>query len=141
VTERSETRPATEVPLATAAAPADGSPEPPVAEPPVVPGATPLRGRLRRWGWVIAGLAIVALVVVVLAPLASPDPDGLESVAKQQGFIDAAQTTGGFLAGYEVPGLGGSLGTIVAGLLGVGVVFLAMLALGRLLRRRDASRR
>ena len=41
-----------------------------------------------RW---VAGLAIAALVVVVLAPLASPDPDGLERVAEDTGFIATAQ--------------------------------------------------
>ncbi|MFN2419307.1 MAG: PDGLE domain-containing protein, partial [Candidatus Limnocylindria bacterium] len=39
----------------------------------------PRRG-LPRWWW-LAGLAVAALVVVILAPLASGDPDGLERVA------------------------------------------------------------
>ena len=35
---------------------------------------------LRRYWWLV-GLGIAAIVVIVLAPLASSDPDGLESVA------------------------------------------------------------
>ena len=49
-----------------------------------------VRARLGRWWWV-AGLAIAALVVIVLAPLASPDPDGLERVAEDQGFLERAR--------------------------------------------------
>ena len=119
---------------AAVAAPEGGAPE-------GVGAPLTRRSQLRRWGWLVAGLAIAVLLVIVLAPLASPDPDGLESIAKQQGFVEAARTSAGFLAGYEIPGLGGSTGTIVAGLVGVGVVLLAMLGLGRLLRRRDAARR
>jgi hypothetical protein len=126
--------PATGAPRADAAMPAD------VADPGAVAPATaaaPPRGRLRRWGWVIAGIAIVVLIVVVLAPLASPDPDGLESVAKQQGWLGAAQNAvHGLLPGYSVPGLDGAAGTIVSGLVGVAIVLLAIFGLGWLLRRR-----
>jgi hypothetical protein len=41
-------------------------------------------------GWVIAGV-VISLVVVLLSPLASGDPDGLERVAIDMGFIDAGQ--------------------------------------------------
>ncbi len=59
-----------------------------VSEPEGTPDATPDgtgkgagRGRLGRWWWAV-GLAIAAVVVVILAPLASSDPDGLERVAE-----------------------------------------------------------
>ena len=39
------------------------------------------------------GIAIAALVVIVLAPLASPDPDGLERVAEDKGFLDRPRTS------------------------------------------------
>ena len=42
---------------------------------------------IRRYWW-LAGLALAALVVVVLAPLASSDPDGLERVAIDAGFAE-----------------------------------------------------
>jgi hypothetical protein len=91
---------------------------------------------IRRWWW-LAGLGIAALVVIVLAPLASPDPDGLERVAEDEGFLAAAQdAVYQILPDYTVPGLDGSTTTIVAGLLGVAIVFGLMWALGTLLARR-----
>lgn len=91
---------------------------------------------IRRWWW-LAGLGIAALVVIVLTPLASSDPDGLERVAEDQGFLAAAQdAVYRILPDYSVPGLDGSTTTIVAGLLGVAIVFGIMWALGTLLARR-----
>lgn len=92
----------------------------------------------RRW-W-IAGLIAAALVVVLLAPLASPDPDGLESVAGQQGWLETAQDAiYSMLPDYTVPGLDGSAGTIVSGLIGVAMVFGIAWLLGRLVARRRGS--
>jgi hypothetical protein len=89
----------------------------------------------RHW-WLI-GLAIAALVVIVLAPLASSDPDGLERVAEDQGFLEAARDAAySILPDYTVPGIDGNLSTILAGLIGVGIVFALMVGLGRLLARR-----
>jgi hypothetical protein len=95
---------------------------------------------LRRFWWV-AGLGIAALVVVILAPLASADPDGLDSFAQKQGFEAAAQEPAlKVIPDYTVPGLGGSVSTIVAGLIGVAIVFVLVWGLGRLLARRRATR-
>jgi ABC-type Fe3+ transport system permease subunit len=92
----------------------------------------------RRW-W-IAGLAIAALVVVVFAPLASSDPDGLERVATDNGFISQAQNViSGLLGGYEIPGVtNATASTILSGLLGVAIVVGIMVLLGRVLARRRA---
>lgn len=118
--------------------PAELAPASPAADVPVPPGRM---GLLRRWGWLVVGLLIVTAIVVVLAPLASPDPDGLEAVAGQQGWLAAAQdAVYGLLPGYTIPGLEGSASTVVSGLVGVGIVFLAMLGLGWMLRRRRAPR-
>jgi hypothetical protein len=96
-------------------------------------------GPRRRWWWLV-GLGIAAVVVIVLAPLASPDPDGLESVAGSQGWLDGALgPLYEIIPDYTVPGLDGSLSTIVAGLIGIGIVFLAMVSLGWLLRRRRSA--
>ena len=85
----------------------------------------------------MVGLAIAALVVIVLAPLASPDPDGLERVAQDNGFLGNAQTGPySIIPDYTVPGVGGNLSTILAGLIGVLVVFGLMVLLGRVLARR-----
>jgi hypothetical protein len=97
------------------------------------------RGRLGRWWWIV-GLAIAAVVVIVLAPLASPDPDGLESVAGEQGWLDhALDPVYSIIPDYTVPGLDGSLSTVAAGLIGVAIVFLAMVGLGWILRRRRSA--
>lgn len=100
------------------------------------PGSDRPKGRVGRWWWVI-GLAIAALVVIVLAPLASSDPDGLERAADDLGFIGAArEAIYSIIPDYTVPGIDGNLSTIVAGLIGVGIVFGLMIVLGRLLARR-----
>lgn len=97
----------------------------------------PRRG-LGRWWWAI-GLAIAALVVIVLAPLASSDPDGLERVAEDHGFIGNAQAAlYSIIPDYAVPGLDGNLSTVLAGLIGVLVVFGLLWLLGRVLARRRA---
>ena len=96
----------------------------------------PNRGRLARYWWLI-GLAIAALIVVVLAPLASSDPDGLERVAGDQGFLgNAREALFSILPDYTIPGLDGNVSRVVAGLIGVALVFGIMLLVGRLLARR-----
>ena len=95
---------------------------------------------LRRYWWVV-GLGIAAAIVIVLAPLASPDPDGLEAVAGEHGFLaNAYDALYSIVPDYSFPGVDDPvISTILAGLLGVAIVFLAMVGLGRLLRRRRAA--
>lgn len=89
----------------------------------------------RRW-WVV-GLAVAAVVVIVLAPLASSDPDGLERVAGDLGFLEQArEAVYSIIPDYTVPGIDGDLSTIIAGLIGVVLVFAVMVVVGRLLARR-----
>lgn len=96
-------------------------------------------GLLARFWWV-AGLLIAAVIVVVLAPLASPDPDGLESVAQTYGFLAAARDAPyKLIPDYAIPGLEGNVSTILAGLIGVGIVFSLVMLLGRMLARRRRS--
>ena len=94
---------------------------------------------MRSRAWWLVGLAIAVLVVIVLAPLASSDPDGLERVAEDSGFLATAEDAPySVLPDYTVPGVeDGTLTTILAGLVGVAVVFLIMWALGALLARRS----
>lgn len=101
--------------------------------------STSSRGRLGRWWWV-AGIAIAALVVVILAPLASSDPDGLERVAEDTGFIEQAENVfAGLLGDYAIPGLDDPwMSTVLSGLLGVAIVVTVMLVLGRVVARRKA---
>jgi cobalt/nickel transport system permease protein len=95
-------------------------------------------GRGRR-GWWIVGLAAAVAVVVLAAIWASADPDGLERIAEDLGFIDAGREPGfEILPDYTVPGLDGALSTVVAGVIGVVIILGLMLLLGRLLARRRA---
>jgi hypothetical protein len=97
-------------------------------------------GRLGRWWWV-AGLAIAAAVVVILAPLASPDPDGLERVAEDQGFLERARDAiYNIFPDYTLPFIDDPvISTIAAGFVGIALVFGAMWLLGRLLARRSRT--
>jgi PDGLE domain len=96
---------------------------------------TPRRRRSRYW-WLV-GLAIAALVVIVLAPLASPDPDGLQRVAEDNGFLQAARNAlYSIIPHYSVPGVQGNFSTILGGLIGIVVVFALMVVVGRILVRR-----
>lgn len=100
----------------------------------------PAMATVRRFWWVV-GLAIAGLVVIVLAPLASSDPDGLEAVAEDTGFLGSAQDAiYSILPDYSIPGLDDPvISTIASGLIGIAIVVLAMYALGRWLRRRHAA--
>lgn len=90
-------------------------------------------------GFVLSGLAAALVLVLVVAPMASPDPDGLEFVAVDSGFASAAEDhpIGGPLADYGVAGLESErTGTVVAGAIGVGVTFLVGFGLIALIRGR-----
>ncbi|RME80859.1 MAG: hypothetical protein D6775_15135 [Caldilineae bacterium] len=88
--------------------------------------------------WV--GVALAAtLLVVFLTPLASANPDGLERVARDLGFVDAARPSPlRLLANYRIPLLADSaLATIAAALVGLVAVSGTVLLLLVLLRRFD----
>jgi cobalt/nickel transport system permease protein len=97
------------------------------------------RNRLSRTAWMVVALAVTALVVVAAAIWASEDPDGLERVAEDLGFIDAGAEPGyEILPDYTLPGMEGVASTVVAALIGVVIVLVLMVVLGRLLARRRA---
>lgn len=82
-------------------------------------------------GWVWAG-GLITLAVVLLSPLASADPDGLNRVAMDLGFIANAQSGSGPLAGYTVPFFAfASLSKIAAGVIGVLIVGAIIMLIGR----------
>ena len=82
-------------------------------------------------GWVVAGI-LIALVVVLLSPFASANPDGLNRVAMNLGFIHTAQTRIGPLAGYTVPFFQSlSASKIAAGAIGLSVVGVVIVLLGQ----------
>ncbi|MHB0858179.1 MAG: PDGLE domain-containing protein [Anaerolineae bacterium] len=90
--------------------------------------------------WWIVGLAL-ALLVAVLSPLASSHPDGLERVAEDQGFGGAALDPWyEVIPDYVFPGVADErLATILAGVVGVVVLFVVMWGVGRLMARRQSA--
>lgn len=111
---------------------------------PTTPTSTdpPTRGRrlVARYWW-LGGLAIAGIVAALAAAFASSDPDGLTRVAIDQGF-EKASTQPGFsvIPGYVFPGLDGTAAAIVAGIVGIAIVFTIMLLVGRALARRRKSK-
>jgi cobalt/nickel transport system permease protein len=91
-------------------------------------------------GWVIVG-ALIALAVVFISPFASANPDGLERVAIDLGFIATAQDSSyNLLPDYTIPLLGESgISTILAGLVGAGIVALIAVGLVKLLRPKPVN--
>jgi cobalt/nickel transport system permease protein len=88
----------------------------------------------------VAGL-LIAIALAVASPLASANPDGLEFVAEEQGFADKAQASSlQIIPDYVMPGIADErVATIVAGILGVIVVFFAAIAVAYLRRNRTTS--
>lgn len=85
-------------------------------------------------GWILAG-SLISLAVVVLSPLASAHPDGLERVALDLGFMDLGQDAPyQILPDYTLPFLGEtSSSTILAGIIGAVLVGIIIIALSRTL--------
>jgi cobalt/nickel transport system permease protein len=90
--------------------------------------------------WAAVGL-VIALAVTLLAPMASPHPDGLERVAEDQGFIEAAQDAPyEIIPDYVLPGISNeALATIAAGV--VGTLIAAGIAFGVARLRRQVAHR
>jgi cobalt/nickel transport system permease protein len=89
-------------------------------------------------GWIVAGI-IVSLLAVLVSPLASGDPDGLERVAENVGFLERGMSAPyEILPDYTIPFLGETaLSTILAGIVGALVVFGLLFLVGRSLRARQ----
>jgi hypothetical protein len=95
--------------------------------------------------FVVAGI-LVATGLLLLSPLASSEPDGLEKVASENGFAESAEghaLQDGPLAGYSVKGINDERwSNALSGLIGMLITFgvgLAVFALLRATRRRPGS--
>jgi cobalt/nickel transport system permease protein len=88
-------------------------------------------------GWIYAGV-IISLLAVLLSPFASADPDGLERVAKDIGFLSQGQSSPfQILPGYTIPFLGDTgLSTIISGTVGALVALGLVILAGNLLRKK-----
>jgi hypothetical protein len=97
----------------------------------------------RRNGFLLAGLVVALLLAGLVSGVASSDPDGLERVAEDTGFAEAAEDH--HLAGSPLAEYGFSpvenerLGTGLAGVIGVGLTFALGLGLFALVRRRGGE--
>ncbi len=91
---------------------------------------------LKKYWWVV-GL-LLALVVTLFSPLASPHPDGLERVAEDKGFLDRAREAYyHIIPDYVFPGIANEkAATIVAGIVGTLLVFGVVYVAAWLVRRR-----
>jgi cobalt/nickel transport system permease protein len=91
------------------------------------------------WVW-LTGL-FIALVLAIVSPLASLHPDGLEWVAEQNGFLDAAQSPSfKIIPEYAIPGIPNkALATILAGISGVLLVLGVTLVVAIYRRSRNSK--
>jgi hypothetical protein len=93
-------------------------------------------------GLLVVGIGI-ALLITLFSPLASSEPDGLEKVAENEGFIaEAEDAPYEVIADYVLPWVDNEdLGTILGGMIGVLVVAaIALTAAFVLWRVRGAQR-
>ena len=89
---------------------------------------------------IIIGLLAALFLAFFFSPFASTWPDGLEKVAKDQGFSDRAEVTptvASPIPDYICPGIkDGRMATALAGALGVLLVFAAGYATAALLKKK-----
>ncbi|MCF7860710.1 PDGLE domain-containing protein [Candidatus Woesearchaeota archaeon] len=81
-------------------------------------------------------LALSILIVVILLPVASEHPDGLEKVAGMLGFEDSAQEiySSAPMPDYDILEQGSYTSVLTAGLIGIAITMTAALIVGRLLK-------
>ncbi len=87
---------------------------------------------------VLIGGSFITLLLVAASPYASANPDGLEWVAEQKGFIDTAQSSlFNIIPDYVMPGIQNeALATISAGVIGAVIVVGVMYMVGAARRKR-----
>lgn len=109
------------------------------------PAGSPDHGKsfLQRYWWVIVGLIVAGAVVLLLAPAASDNPDGLDRVSEDQEFAHKSKDAPyEILPDYTIPGIDNEWVTVVlAGLVGVGIVFVVPMGIGFVLRQTRKAQR
>lgn len=99
--------------------------------------------KLRHYlGLLVVGIGI-ALLITLFSPFASSEPDGLEKVAENEGFITQAEDAPyEVIADYVLPWVDNEdLATMLAGIIGVLVVTAVALAAAFVLWRLRGARR
>ncbi|RJP29866.1 MAG: hypothetical protein C4536_11240 [Actinobacteria bacterium] len=107
----------------------------------------------------LAGLAVAVALALIISPWASSSPDGLEKVAEDKGFLEAAEETepvweSSPIPDYAVPGLTAEavdeetgeavdeptkLATALAGLIGTVGIFLIAWGLALVLKKKGGE--
>jgi cobalt/nickel transport system permease protein len=89
---------------------------------------------------ILVGGSLIAVLLAVLSPLASSNPDGLEWVAEQQGFLESGKAAlFNLVPDYSMPGISNpALATIVAGVVGVIIVFAVAYGIARAEKQTNA---
>lgn len=84
---------------------------------------------------------MVTLVLIIVSPLASSRPDGLEWVAMQSGFMERArEPLYQIIPDYLIPGISNeAFATILAGILGASIVFIIGVVMAITRRNRQSS--
>ncbi|MBF0485052.1 MAG: energy-coupling factor ABC transporter permease [Candidatus Omnitrophica bacterium] len=95
--------------------------------------------RNRRSGLTAVASFGVAAMAAMLSPFASKFPDGLEFVSKQMAFVTFSNVkVNALFSDYQIPALGSTaLSTILAGLIGVGIVLALAYVSARSLTQRQ----
>ena len=98
--------------------------------------------KLRYWGLIAAGLGI-ALLITLVSPFASSNPDGLERVAEDKGFSGLADSPPyELISDYVFPWVGNEdLATVLSGIVGVLIVAAVVFAIAFLLTRVGRAQR
>jgi cobalt/nickel transport system permease protein len=86
-------------------------------------------------GWIVAGV-VISLLVVLISPFASANPDGLERVAEDLNFIGTGMDAPfEIFPDYTIPFLGDSgVSTIAAGITGIIFVMIFVFIIMGLVR-------
>jgi len=97
--------------------------------------------------FIVAAVAVSALLIIFVAPRASSSPDGLEKVAEKMGLLEQAGQEKEIwnkapLPDYSTPGVKGeTASTVIAGLVGMTICLGAGMFLGALLLKRKKKNR
>lgn len=102
-----------------------------------------MKPRVKLGVFVAGGLVVAVLLAFLVAPEASSEPDGLEKVAIDEGFVDGASDhdlADSPTADYGVSGVDDDrLSTGLAGVIGIAVTFVVSGGLLLLVRRARGS--
>ena len=104
-----------------------------------------MRSRVGFGLFLALGLAVAAGLVLFVSPRASSEPDGLEKVAEDEGFIEGAEDhalADTPTADYTVKGVDdGALSTGLSGLIGIAITFAVAGGLFLIVRRTSGRSR